>query len=67
MNCLAGLYRQDSGIIYVNGESKTSLLHAMHYCSIGMVHQNFLFGFHPNLVTENITRVDAPRSDLTVK
>lgn len=62
MNVLAGLYRQDTGIIKVKGElvefsSPRDAIHA----GIGMVHQHFML-VPSQTVTENILLgLDAPR------
>ena len=62
MNVLAGLYRQDLGIITVNGEVKTfSSPRDAIIAGIGMVHQHFML-VPSQTVTENILLgLDDPR------
>jgi ABC-type uncharacterized transport system ATPase subunit len=62
MNVLAGLYRQESGIITVNGEVKTfSSPRDAIIAGIGMVHQHFML-VPSQTVTENILLgLDDPR------
>lgn len=62
MNVLAGLYRADEGMIFVNGQpvSFSSPRHAIEH-GIGMIHQHFML-VPSQTVTENILLgLEAPR------
>ncbi len=62
MNILYGLYQQEKGDIYVNGElvKITNPNHAINL-GIGMVHQHFML-VHNFTVAENIVLGSEPRS-----